>query len=45
MVGNLQHKTCIVIETREGKQVKLGALLTPERRGFVAGAVRKVLWG
>jgi hypothetical protein len=43
--GNLQHKTCIVIETREGKQVKLGSMLTPERRKFVAGAVRKVLWG
>ena len=43
--GNLQQKTCIVIETREGKQVKLGSMLTPERRKFVAGAVRKVLWG
>ena len=43
--GSLQQKTSIVIETREGKQVKLGSMLTPERRKFVAGAVRKVLWG
>ena len=43
--GSPQQKTCIVIETREGKQVKLGTLLSPERRKFVAGAVRKVLWG
>jgi hypothetical protein len=43
--GHSRHKTCILIETREGKQVKLGSMLTPERRKFVAGALRKVLWG
>jgi hypothetical protein len=43
--GDRQRKTCIVIETREGKQLKLGTMLTPERRKFVAGAVRKALWG
>lgn len=43
--GNRQHKTCILIETRDGKQVRLGSMLTPERGRFMAGAVRKVLWG
>lgn len=43
--GDRRRKTCIVIETRDGKQTKLGSMLTPERRKFVAGAVRKVLWG
>ena len=43
--GGRQRKTCIVIETREGKQVKLGTMLTPERRKFVAGAMQKALWG
>ncbi len=43
--GDRQRKTRIMIESREGKQVKLGSMLTPERRKFVAGAARKVLWG
>jgi hypothetical protein len=43
--GDRQRKTCILVETPEGKQVKLGSMLTPERRKFLAGAVRKVLWG
>jgi len=43
--GSQQRKTLIVIETRDGKQVKLGSMLTPERRKFVAGALRKSLWG
>ena len=43
--GDRQRKTCILIETREGKQVKLGTMLTAERRKFVAGALRRVLWG
>ena len=43
--GARRSKTCIIIETREGKLVKLGSMLTEERRKFVAGAVRKVLWG
>ena len=33
----------IVIETREGKQLKLGSLLTNERQQFVLGALRKTL--
>lgn len=33
----------ILIETREGKQFKLGSLLTNERRQFVLGALRKAL--
>jgi hypothetical protein len=43
--GDRRRKTCIVLETREGKLVKLGSMLTEERRKFVAGAVRKCLWG
>jgi hypothetical protein len=43
--GGRRSKTLIVIETREGKQVKLGSMLQPERRRFVAGALRKTLWG
>ena len=41
--GSSQRKSLIVIETRDGKQVKLGSMLTPERREFVAGALRKSL--
>lgn len=33
----------IVIETREGKQFKLGSLLSNERRQFVLGALRRTL--
>ncbi len=43
--GHRQRKTLILIETRDGKQVKLGSMLTPERRKFLAGALRKALWG
>jgi hypothetical protein len=43
--GDRRSKTCIVIETREGKLVKLGTMLTQERRKFVAGALRRSLWG
>jgi len=43
--GNRQRKAVILIETRDGKQVKLGSMLSPERRKFVAGALRKALWG
>jgi hypothetical protein len=43
--GRRQRKSCIVLETREGKLVKFGSMLAEERRKFVAGAVRKVLWG
>jgi membrane protein implicated in regulation of membrane protease activity len=41
--GDRQRKTYIVIETREGKQLKFGSMLTEERRKFVAGALRRVL--
>lgn len=52
---NLSHKLSaltegteldtIILETREGKLVKFGSMLREDRRKFVAGAVRKVLWG
>jgi hypothetical protein len=38
-----QNTTNLLIETREGKQMKLGSLLTSERRQFVLGALRKTL--
>ena len=41
--GGRQRKTYIVIETREGKQLKFGSMLTDERRKFVAGALRRAL--
>ncbi len=43
--GARQRKACILIETRDGRQVRLGSMLTPERRKFVGEALRKVLWG
>lgn len=43
--GDRRRKACILLETRDGQQVKLGSMLTPERRKFVAGALRKVIWG
>jgi hypothetical protein len=33
----------ILLETREGKQIKFGSLLTNERRQFMVGALRKTL--
>jgi len=41
--GGRQRKTHIVIETREGKQIKFGSMLTEERRKFVAAATRSIL--
>lgn len=41
--GDRRRKTCIVIETRAGKQIKFGSMLSEERRKFVAGAVRQAL--
>jgi hypothetical protein len=35
----------ILVETREGKQIKLGSLLSNERRQFVLAALRKRLQG
>ncbi|HTJ00171.1 MAG TPA: hypothetical protein VL527_14915 [Dongiaceae bacterium] len=37
------NRVSILIETRTGKQLKLGSLLTSERRQFVLGALRKSL--
>ncbi|MGA3008106.1 MAG: hypothetical protein ABSE59_09475 [Opitutaceae bacterium] len=33
----------ILVETREGKQIKFGSLVTNERRQFMVGALRKTL--
>jgi hypothetical protein len=41
--GGRQRKACIVIETREGKQIKFGTMLREERRRFVAAAARNTL--
>jgi hypothetical protein len=41
--GDRRRKTNIVIETREGKQLKLGGSLSEERRKFLAAALRKTL--
>ncbi len=38
-----QNTVNVLIETREGKQIKFGSLLTGERRQFVLGALRKSL--
>lgn len=41
--GDRQRKTVIVIETREGKLLRFGAMLSEERRKFVAALLRKAL--
>ena len=41
--GDRQRKTCIVIETREGRLIRFGTLLSEERRRFVAALLRKSL--
>lgn len=41
--GDRQRKSTIVIEMRSGKQIKLGSMLTAERRKFVAAAVRRAM--
>jgi len=41
--GDRQRKTCIIIETREGKLIKFGTMLPEERRKFLAAWVRKAL--
>jgi hypothetical protein len=38
-----RHKSVIVIETREGKELKFGGSLTSERRRFLAAAMRQTL--
>jgi hypothetical protein len=39
--GDRRRKTNIEIETREGRRIKFGSMLTDERRRFVAVAVRR----
>jgi len=41
--GGRQRKTNIVIETREGKLIRLGSMLREDRRKFLASALRKAL--
>ena len=41
--GDKRRKTAIVIETRAGKVVKFGSMLTEGRRKFVAAAARSAL--
>jgi hypothetical protein len=39
--GNRQKKANITIENKSGKKVKFGSMLTPERRSFLAAALRR----
>jgi hypothetical protein len=41
--GDRRRRTCIVLETRPGKRIRFGTMLTEERRSFVAAAVRQKL--
>jgi len=41
--NNGNNTYSILIETREGKQLKVGSLLTNERRQFVLGALKRTL--
>lgn len=41
--GNAQRRVNIVLETRTGKRIEFGSMLTDERRVFVCQAVRKTL--
>jgi hypothetical protein len=41
--GDRRRKTIILIETREGKLIKFGSMLSEERRKFVAAATRSAL--
>jgi hypothetical protein len=41
--GHRQNKIHIVLETRAGKEIKLGSMLSGPRRNFVAGALRQAL--
>jgi hypothetical protein len=41
--GDPRHKTCIVLETRQGKEVRFASMLNPERRKFMAAALRRAL--
>lgn len=41
--GDRQRKTAIVIETRAGRLIRFGTMLTEERRKFMAAAMRRAL--
>lgn len=41
--GDRQQKTCVIIETQEGKLIRFGSLLSSERRRFLAASLRKFL--
>ena len=41
--GDRQQKICIIIETREGKLIRFGSMLSNERRRFLAALLRKFL--
>lgn len=41
--GDRQQKTCVVIETQEGKLIRFGSMLSNERRRFLAALLRKFL--
>jgi hypothetical protein len=41
--GDRQQKTNIVIETKEGKLIRFGSMLSNERRRFLAAILRKFL--
>jgi len=42
--GDRRSRTHIVLETQDGKQMKFGSMLKPERMKFVAAAVRKAVF-
>ncbi len=41
--GNLHRKAAVILDLVNGKQLKFGSMLTPERRKFMAAAVRQAL--
>jgi hypothetical protein len=41
--GSAQNRTFIILETRDGKQIKFGTMLSYPRRQFVAAAVRQTV--
>jgi len=41
--GDTRNKANILLETKDGKQIKFGSMLTPDRRKFITAALRKSL--
>jgi membrane protein implicated in regulation of membrane protease activity len=41
--GDRRRNTAIVIETREGRRIRFGSMLSEDRRRFVASALRRLL--